>query len=79
MHDEPYRKVNIIKYEKTVKFLTERVVRCWHRFPGEVVECSIPGDIQGQVRQGPRQPDLVLDLVVIGSPACDRGLKLDDP
>ena len=33
---------------------------------------------QDQVGLGPGQPDLVLDLVV-GNPACDSRLELDDP
>ena len=33
--------------------------------------CSIPGDVQGQVGQGPGQPGLVLDMEV-GSPVCGR-------
>ena len=33
--------------------------------------------VQGQVRWGPGQPDLVLDIAV-GSPAHSRGYELDD-
>lgn len=33
----------------------------------------IPASIQGQAGQGPRQPDLVLDLTV-GNSACGRGV-----
>jgi len=39
---------------------------------------SIPGGVPHQVRWGPGQPGLVLDLEV-GRPACGRGLELDDP
>ena len=35
--------------------------------------CPIPGDIQGQAGCGSEQPGLV-----IGNPAPNRGLKLDD-
>ena len=38
----------------------------------------IPGGIQLQAGWGPGQPGLVFDMEV-GSPACGRGLELDDP
>ena len=40
--------------------------------------CPVPGGIQDQVGWGPGQPGLVLDMKV-DSPACGRGLELDDP
>ena len=48
---------------------------------GEVLEqaaqrgcgCPIPGGVQGQVRWGPGQPGLVLN-VEIGGHACSRGV-----
>lgn len=57
-----------------------------HQESGEVLaqpvqggcECPVPGGIQGQVEQGPGQPNLVLDMQV-GSPAYGGGLELDDP
>jgi len=39
--------------------------------------CPIPGDTQGQVEWGPRQPGLLLNQV-IGNAAMAGGLKLDD-
>jgi len=33
--------------------------------------CPIPEGVQGPVRWGPRQPDLVLNLAVV-NPACGR-------
>jgi len=38
---------------------------------------SIPGGVQGQVRWGPGQPGLVLNMEV-GGPACGGGLELHD-
>ena len=35
--------------------------------------CPIPGDVQGQVGWGPRQPGLVLN-VEVGGPACGSGV-----
>ena len=53
-------------------FFTERVVRCWHRLPGEAV--GAPSlEVQGQVGWGSIQPDLEG-----GSPAHDRRLEVDD-
>mgnify|MGYP001853258639 FL=1 len=40
--------------------------------------CSIPGDVQGQVRWGPGQPGPVLN-VEVGGPACGGWLELHDP
>lgn len=40
--------------------------------------CSLPGGVQGQVRWGPGQPGLTLN-VEVGSPAHGRGSELDDP
>ena len=36
-------------------------------------EWSVPGGVQGQVRWGPGQPGLVLN-VEVGGPACGRGI-----
>lgn len=41
------------------KYLEIRVVKLWDRLPREVVDASIPGNIQGRVGQGSEQPDLV--------------------
>jgi len=40
--------------------------------------CPVLRGVQGHVGWGPRQPGLVLDME-FGSPACGRGLELDDP
>ena len=59
------------KLDVRKKFFTQRLVALTHAtqrncgFP-------IPGDIPGQVHQGPGQPELVR-----GSPAHGRGLELD--
>ena len=39
--------------------------------------CPVPGGVQGQVRWGPGQPGLVLDMEV-GLPAAGR-LEIHDP
>ena len=41
-----------------------RVVRCWSRLPGEVVDA--PGGVWGWIGWGPGQPGLVLDMEVGG-------------
>lgn len=51
------------------QFFTERMEKAAQRGCG----CLIPGGIQGQVGWGSGQSDPVLDLVV-GSPACSRGV-----
>ena len=49
------------------------------QLPREAVDASsVPGGVQGQVRWGPGQPGLVLD-VEVGGPACGEGLELHDP
>jgi len=35
--------------------------------------CTVPESVQGQVRLGPEQPSLVLN-VEVGDPACGRGV-----
>lgn len=40
-------------------FFTERVVECGNRLAREAVDAAIPEDIQIQVGQGHRQPDLI--------------------
>jgi len=54
------------------KFFTARVVKRWHRLP-RLVQCPIPGNIQGQVGRGSEQHDLVEDV-----PAHYRRVGLDD-
>lgn len=53
-----------------------RVVRCWSRLPGEVVDA--PGGVWGWIGWGPGQPGLVLDMEVGGLHVAE-GLELDDP
>jgi len=50
-----------------------RVVKHWHRLPGEVVAAPLPGSVQGHVGWSSEQPGLVEDV-----PANGRGLELDD-
>ena len=61
---------------------SSRVVReIFYREVGEALAqaaqrgcgCPMPGGVQGQVGWGPRQPDLVPD-VVVGTPAQSRGV-----
>lgn len=47
--------------KKSLLILTHRVKTHWYRLPREVV--NAPSSIQGQVQQGPGQPDLIPDLV----------------
>jgi len=40
-------------------------------------DCHIPAGVQGQVEWSPGESDLVL-VIVVGNPARDRALELDD-
>jgi len=51
------------------KFFTMRVVRQRNRLPREIVECPLPGNVQGQVGRGFEQP-----VLVEGVPAHGRGV-----
>lgn len=49
-----------------------KVARHWYRFSRDVVDASIPGNIQDHVGWGSKQPDLVENASV-----CDREVGLD--